>query len=171
MDVNATHTPADMVVLSLRIWLQMPHIIQQLWLCYLCGYGCECHTYSSRYGCVILKDNGCECHTYSSRYGRVILKDMAANATLTPADMVVLSFRIMAVNATHTQADMVVLSLRKWLQMPHILQQIWLCYPCGYGCECHTFSSRYGCVILKDMVANATHSPADMVVLSLWIWL
>ena len=110
MAVNATHTPADMVVLSLRIWLQTPHIIQQLWLCYLCGYGWECHTYSSRYGCVILVD-------------------MALNATHTPADMVVLSLRIMAVNATHTQADMVVLSLRIWVQMPHILQQIWSCYP------------------------------------------
>ena len=77
----------------------------------------------------------------------------------------------MTVNATHTQADMVVLFLRIWLRMSHILQQIWLCYPKAHGCECHTYSSRYGCAILKDMAVNATHTPADMAVLSLRIWL
>ena len=55
------------------------------------------------------------------RYGCVILKGMAANATHTQEDMVVLSLWDMAVNVTHTQA-------------------IWLCYPDGYGCECHTYS-------------------------------
>ena len=55
----------------------------------------------------------------------------------------------MAVKATHTQADMVVLSLRIWLQMLHILQQIWLLF-------------------LVDMAASATHNPADVVVL--WLY-
>ena len=144
--MNVTHTPADMVVLSLRIWLQMPNSLQQIWLCYPCGYGLEYHTYSRRYGYVIindmalnathiqadmvvlfLKDNGCEFHTYSRRYGCVITENMAANATQTPVDMVVLSLRI-------------------WLQMPHIRH-------------------RYGCVIIENMAVNGTNTQADMVVL------
>ena len=63
----------------------------------------------NRYGCIYPLEYGCKCQAYLSRYGCVILEDMA-------------------VNVTHTQEDMIVLSLRIWLQMPHILQQIWLCY-------------------------------------------
>ena len=53
----------------------------------------------------------------------------------------------MAANATH---------------IPVIIENI----DVNAGNVSHTQEDNYGCVIIEDMASNATHTPADMVVVS-----